>query len=99
MLLHEAPVHQAMSARGTLFLWYRRVPNIVHPVILQNGFDILLGRIEITVPWVVDGDDYSIMCAYPCVISFFSKHTYAYVATALSARRLWQRQPRLHHPG
>ena len=59
-----------MSARGTLFLWYRRILNIVHPVILQNGFDILLGRIEITVPWVVDGDDYSIVCVYPSNTSF-----------------------------
>ena len=31
------------------------------PVILQNNFDILLGSIEITVPWVVDGTDYSII--------------------------------------
>ena len=30
-------------------------------VILQNNFDILLGSIEITVPWVVDGTDYSII--------------------------------------
>ncbi|KAM5536540.1 hypothetical protein V8D89_009817 [Ganoderma adspersum] len=32
---------------------------ITTPVILQNGFDILLGSIEVTVPWVVDGTDYS----------------------------------------
>jgi hypothetical protein len=31
------------------------------PVILANNFSILLGRIEVTVPWVVDGADYSII--------------------------------------
>ncbi|KAI0658748.1 hypothetical protein C8Q70DRAFT_933927 [Cubamyces menziesii] len=31
------------------------------PLILADGFDILLGRIEVTVPWVLTGDDYSIV--------------------------------------
>ncbi|KAK0184920.1 hypothetical protein F5146DRAFT_937893 [Armillaria mellea] len=30
------------------------------PIILADGFDILLGKIDITVPWVVEGDDYAI---------------------------------------
>ncbi|KAL1945505.1 hypothetical protein VTO73DRAFT_2356 [Trametes versicolor] len=30
-------------------------------VILADGFDILLGRIEVTVPWVFEGDDYSVV--------------------------------------
>ncbi|KAI1786959.1 hypothetical protein LXA43DRAFT_1184813 [Ganoderma leucocontextum] len=38
-----------------------RKDNTPTPVILQNGFDILLGSIEITVPWVVDGSDYSVV--------------------------------------
>ncbi|KAI1786968.1 hypothetical protein LXA43DRAFT_1064719 [Ganoderma leucocontextum] len=38
-----------------------RKDNTLTPVILQNNFDILLGSIEITVPWVVDGSDYSIV--------------------------------------
>ncbi|KAM5536530.1 hypothetical protein V8D89_009807 [Ganoderma adspersum] len=29
------------------------------PLILQNGFDIRLGSVEVTVPWVVEGTDYS----------------------------------------
>ncbi|KAI0823551.1 hypothetical protein BC628DRAFT_517081 [Trametes gibbosa] len=28
------------------------------PLILAEDFDILLGRIEVTVPWVVEGNDY-----------------------------------------
>ncbi|KAG6853335.1 hypothetical protein C0991_005162 [Blastosporella zonata] len=31
------------------------------PVILASGFSILLGRIEIEVPWVIDGDDYQLV--------------------------------------
>ena len=33
-------------------------------VILQAGFDILLGRIEVHVPWVEPGDDYSLVREY-----------------------------------
>jgi hypothetical protein len=31
-------------------------------VILQENFSILLGRIEVTVPWVDDGSDYQVVC-------------------------------------
>jgi hypothetical protein len=34
------------------------------PVIMASGFDILLGSIEVAVPWVVDGDDYRIVREY-----------------------------------
>ncbi|KAF8880592.1 hypothetical protein CPB84DRAFT_1687543 [Gymnopilus junonius] len=37
-----------------------RKSNIGLPVILGNGFSILQGKVEVTVPWVVDGDDYQI---------------------------------------
>ncbi|KAI8982930.1 hypothetical protein BD414DRAFT_537940 [Trametes punicea] len=37
-----------------------RKGDTITPLILQEGFDILLGRIEVTVPWVEQGDDYSI---------------------------------------
>lgn len=33
-----------------------------HP--LAANFDILLGRIEVTVPEVASGDDYAIVCEY-----------------------------------
>ncbi len=33
-------------------------------MILADGFDILLSRIEVTVPWVFEGDDYSVVRAY-----------------------------------
>jgi hypothetical protein len=39
-------------------------------VILQDKFDILLGRIEVKVPWVIDGDDYQVVCAYPPLLYF-----------------------------
>ncbi|KAF9034239.1 hypothetical protein BDZ89DRAFT_983715 [Hymenopellis radicata] len=31
------------------------------PLVLADGFDILLGQIDVTVPWVVAGTDYSIV--------------------------------------
>ena len=33
-------------------------------VILAKGFDILDGRVEITVPWVMDRTDYSLVREY-----------------------------------
>jgi len=38
-----------------------RKGGIATPIILGNGFNILLGRIEVTVPWVLDGSDYQIV--------------------------------------
>ena len=35
-----------------------------YPVILAKGFDILDGRVEITVPWVMDRTDYSLVREY-----------------------------------
>ncbi|KAI0658746.1 hypothetical protein C8Q70DRAFT_989867 [Cubamyces menziesii] len=31
------------------------------PIILADDFDVLLGRIEVVVPWVLPGDDYSLV--------------------------------------
>ncbi|KAI1791749.1 hypothetical protein LXA43DRAFT_392350 [Ganoderma leucocontextum] len=45
------------NSKGLILL---RKGNIGTPLILQNGFDILLGRIEVTVPWVLEGTDYSV---------------------------------------
>ncbi|KAF8909541.1 hypothetical protein CPB85DRAFT_1518852 [Mucidula mucida] len=38
-----------------------RKGDISLPVVLADQFDILLGEIEVTVPWVVAGDDYAIV--------------------------------------
>ncbi|KAF7370070.1 hypothetical protein MSAN_00637000 [Mycena sanguinolenta] len=38
-----------------------RKSNLTTPLILADNFSILLGRIEVTVPWVVDGSDYQIV--------------------------------------
>ncbi|KAH9855867.1 hypothetical protein C2E23DRAFT_901200 [Lenzites betulinus] len=38
-----------------------RKSGIPTPLILADGFDILLGRVEVKVPWVVEGDDYSVV--------------------------------------
>ncbi|KAH9900765.1 hypothetical protein C8Q73DRAFT_675728 [Cubamyces lactineus] len=38
-----------------------RKGDLTSPLILADGFDILLGRIEVTVPWVVEGSDYSLV--------------------------------------
>ncbi|KAI0374594.1 hypothetical protein BV20DRAFT_1079519 [Pilatotrama ljubarskyi] len=38
-----------------------RKGDITTPLIFAKGFDILLGRIEVTVPWVLEDDDYSVV--------------------------------------
>ncbi|KAK0442643.1 hypothetical protein EV421DRAFT_570529 [Armillaria borealis] len=53
----NAPVN-ITNSRGIIML---RKDNRATPLILAEGFDILLGRFEITVPWVVQGDDYSLV--------------------------------------
>ncbi|KAK0482756.1 hypothetical protein IW261DRAFT_1362940 [Armillaria novae-zelandiae] len=53
----NAPVN-ITNSRGIILL---RKENRATPLILAEGFDIRLGRFEITVPWVVQGDDYSLV--------------------------------------
>ncbi|KAF8867921.1 hypothetical protein CPB84DRAFT_1810441 [Gymnopilus junonius] len=43
---------------GRIFL---RKGEFTTPLILANDFDILLGRIGVTVPWVEDGQDYQVV--------------------------------------
>ncbi|KAK0482783.1 hypothetical protein IW261DRAFT_1418311 [Armillaria novae-zelandiae] len=31
------------------------------PIVLADEFDILIGKIDVKVPWVVDGDDYAVI--------------------------------------
>ncbi|KAJ7159233.1 hypothetical protein C8R43DRAFT_1064138 [Mycena crocata] len=38
-----------------------RKDNLTTPVILQENFSILLGKIQVRVPWVEDGDHYAYM--------------------------------------
>ncbi|CDO72631.1 hypothetical protein BN946_scf184985.g50 [Trametes cinnabarina] len=38
-----------------------RKGDITTPLILAKDFDILLGRIEVTVPWVIPDSDYSVV--------------------------------------
>jgi len=38
-----------------------RKNGLTTPVILANNFNILLGKIEVTVPWVQDGHDYQVV--------------------------------------
>ncbi|KAK0203272.1 hypothetical protein DFS33DRAFT_1505760 [Desarmillaria ectypa] len=47
-----------INPTGSILL---RKENKLTPVILAEGFDIRLGRIEVTVPWVIRGDDYSLL--------------------------------------
>ena len=57
-----------LCLRGTfpLLLWmvYEFTAHAATTVILKNGFDILLGSIEVTVPLVVEATDYSIIRSY-----------------------------------
>jgi len=52
------PPKQITNGRGTILLGS---DGITTPLILANDFDILLGRIEITVPWVISRTDYFIV--------------------------------------
>ncbi|KAF5382288.1 hypothetical protein D9757_008490 [Collybiopsis confluens] len=38
-----------------------REGGLTTPLILADGFDILLGRIEVTVPWVITANDYQLV--------------------------------------
>ncbi|KAI0771066.1 hypothetical protein BD413DRAFT_679037 [Trametes elegans] len=38
-----------------------RKANLATPLILAKGFPILQGRVEVTVPWVIEGTDYSVV--------------------------------------
>ncbi|KAG7445081.1 uncharacterized protein BT62DRAFT_995051 [Guyanagaster necrorhizus] len=38
-----------------------REGDLLTPLVLADGFDILLGQQEVTVPWVLEGADYSIV--------------------------------------
>jgi len=38
-----------------------RKADLTTPLILADKFNILLGKIEVTVPWVQDGDDYQVV--------------------------------------
>ena len=42
------------------------------PVIMADGFEILLGWTEVTVPWVLDGKDYQIVRKYTHISQLFS---------------------------
>ncbi|KAF7300157.1 hypothetical protein MKEN_01339200 [Mycena kentingensis (nom. inval.)] len=53
----DAPVN-ITNGHGFIML---RKNGLTTPVVLGNNFDILLGRIEVKVPWVVDGSDYQLV--------------------------------------
>ncbi|OSD08254.1 hypothetical protein PYCCODRAFT_1356397 [Trametes coccinea BRFM310] len=53
----SAPVN-ITNKEGTILL---RKGDLTTPLILATGFDILLGRIEVTVPWVISDTDYSVV--------------------------------------
>ncbi|KAJ3013212.1 hypothetical protein NUW54_g1651 [Trametes sanguinea] len=56
----NAPVN-ITNKQGTILL---RKGDSTTPVILETGFDILLGRIEVTVRWVISDTDYSVVRTY-----------------------------------
>jgi len=59
------PPKQITNSRGRLLL---RRGGINTGLIIADNFDILTGRLEITVPWVVDGDEYSLICKSSIII-------------------------------
>ncbi|KAF8877338.1 hypothetical protein CPB85DRAFT_1443637 [Mucidula mucida] len=54
----SSPPAQITNKLGSIRL---RKADRALPLVLADGFDILLGEIEVTVPWVVAGTDYSIV--------------------------------------
>ncbi|KAJ6590238.1 hypothetical protein B0H10DRAFT_1645344, partial [Mycena sp. CBHHK59/15] len=55
---YHQPPKQITNKIGRIML---RKSGLTTPVILQENFDILLGRIEVKVPWVEDGTDYQLV--------------------------------------
>ncbi|KAI0351565.1 hypothetical protein OH77DRAFT_1498514 [Trametes cingulata] len=53
----NAPVNITNKV-GTILL---RKGDLTTPLVLASGFDIRLGRIEVTVPWVLPDSDYSVV--------------------------------------
>ena len=43
---------------------------------MADGFDILLGSVEVTVPWVIDGGDYQIVCEHAHIYLLLSSYSY-----------------------
>ncbi|KAI0672647.1 hypothetical protein C8Q78DRAFT_1020639 [Trametes maxima] len=54
----SSPPKQITNKIGRIML---RKGDISTPLILAKGFDILQGRVEVTVPWVEEGTDYSVV--------------------------------------
>ncbi|KAI0647624.1 hypothetical protein C8Q79DRAFT_960456 [Trametes meyenii] len=52
------PPKQITNKIGRIML---RKGDVSTPLILAKGFDILKGHIEVTVPWVEEGTDYSVV--------------------------------------
>ncbi|KAJ7289392.1 hypothetical protein C8J57DRAFT_431263 [Mycena rebaudengoi] len=52
------PPKQITNGIGRIML---RKGELTTPVILADNFSILLGKIKVKVPWVVDGDDYALV--------------------------------------
>ncbi|KAI0771084.1 hypothetical protein BD413DRAFT_434197, partial [Trametes elegans] len=53
----HAPVN-ITNRRGRILL---RKDDLTTPLVLAADFDILKGRTEVTVPWVIPGSDYSLV--------------------------------------
>ena len=64
-------------------------------VILADKFDITLGRIEVTVPWVEEGSDYSVVRAYHwlhrCICATTNRPIQSLVTPVIGARSLLSR--------
>ena len=43
-------------------------------VVLAHDFDLRAGRIEVKVPDVITGSNYSLVCEYQCLHTFHSNH-------------------------
>jgi len=52
------PPKQITNGIGLIML---RKGGLATPLILADNFNILLGRIEVEVPWVIPGDDYQLV--------------------------------------
>ncbi|KAG5637541.1 hypothetical protein H0H81_004238, partial [Sphagnurus paluster] len=55
------PPNSITNTIGTIML---RKDNLTTPLILAEGFPILSGSQQVTVPWVIDGTDYQIVCTF-----------------------------------
>lgn len=66
---HHVGLHLQINTSPTVLTYF------IFPVVLASDFKLTDGRVEVTVPNVYKGDDYSLVCEYSHTTSVLSRHS------------------------